>query len=122
VCLEDSETHTTTRGRGIAPAAWCAIADALVSEGKQRMVTQVWVENKPTQRAVQKTGFDELAIMHYSRFGPLRRSSIEVLDPARAAFAAELFDAVSGVRVGTWQITPSRWPRRSPRSGHARAR
>jgi Acetyltransferase (GNAT) family len=93
VCLEDSVTGTAARGRGIAPAAWCAIADALKQEGQQRMVTKVTVENVPSRKAVEKVGFREAAIMYHRRLGPLWRTSVRALDAEGGRFFVESLDS-----------------------------
>lgn len=86
VCLEDSVTAAAARGRGIAPAAWAAIADTLAEDGQQRMITKVAVENTPSRRAVEKAGFAAVAVMHFRRLGPLTRTSVALLDGERASF------------------------------------
>lgn len=86
VCLEDSVTSAAARGRGIAPAAWSAIADSLAEEGQRRMITKVTVENAPSRRAVTKAGFVEVAVMHFRRRGLRSDTSVEVLEQDRGAF------------------------------------
>jgi len=60
VALDESATAESHRGRGVAPAAWAAIADRLPS-GADRLVTPVDEENVPSRRAVEKVGFREFA-------------------------------------------------------------
>lgn len=91
VCLEDSLVSSAARGRGIAPAAWAAIADILASEGERQIITKVGVDNKPSRRAVEKAGFEPVALMHFNRLGPRSRTRIEVLDDSRGRFFAESF-------------------------------
>jgi len=79
VCLEDSETSPDHRGRGIAPAAWLAIARALGEGGYDTMITKVDVENAPSRRACEKAGFEEVGVMDLRRLGPRRR--VEVTEP-----------------------------------------
>jgi RimJ/RimL family protein N-acetyltransferase len=62
-CLEDSVTSPLARGKGIAPAAWTAIADILATEGFESMITKVTTENLPSRKAVEKAGFREIAVM-----------------------------------------------------------
>jgi GNAT superfamily N-acetyltransferase len=76
VCLEDSVTAPDFRGRGIAPAAWDAIAKQLREEAFTVMITKVGVENAPSRRAVTKAGFVEFAIMRHQRLA--RRRRVEV--------------------------------------------
>ena len=89
VCLEDSVTSAAARGRGIAPAAWASIADSLADEGQNLMITKITVENTPSRRAVEKAGFTSVALMHFRRLGPMRRTSIELLDADRGRFFAD---------------------------------
>jgi hypothetical protein len=86
ICLEDSVTSAAARGRGIAPAAWALIADALAEEGQTQLITKVGVENAASRRAVAKAGFEEVALMHFVRTGPREKTKIEVLDPLRGEF------------------------------------
>ena len=89
VCLEDSVTAAPARGRGIGPAAWSAIADALGDEGQRHIITKVAVDNVPSRRAVEKAGFDAVALMHFRRFGPRSRTWVDVLDRDRGISIAE---------------------------------
>jgi hypothetical protein len=91
-CLEDSVTSARARGRGIAPAAWCAIGDRLRSEGFEAIVTKIETSNTPSLRAIEKAGFREVAVMSYTRTGPLRRTAVQVLsaDGVGAWLAAAL--------------------------------
>lgn len=68
-CLEDSVTAAAARGRGIAPAAWSALAALLREEGVGALITKVGVENVPSRRAVEKAGFREAALMRLRRVG-----------------------------------------------------
>lgn len=87
VCLEDSGTSSDFRGRGIAPAAWTAIADDLAARGFTTMITKVGEENVPSRKAVAKAGFEEAAVMRLRRTGvvshvtmsPLHASGIQFL-------------------------------------------
>jgi GNAT superfamily N-acetyltransferase len=78
VCLEDSTTSPAFRGRGVAPAAWTAIARALTGEGPglRTMITKVGETNSASRRAVEKAAFVEFARMSYLRVGPLPRAEI----------------------------------------------
>lgn len=75
-CLEDSVTAPELRGRGIAPAAWCAIAERIAAEGLSTLVMKIEADNSPSRRAVTKAGFREAAEMTLDRTGPLRRASL----------------------------------------------
>jgi RimJ/RimL family protein N-acetyltransferase len=67
VGLEDSYTAPDFRGRGVAPAAWTAIADLLAAEGVQAIATPVDEENAPSRRGVEKAGFKQVAVAHMER-------------------------------------------------------
>ena len=87
VCLEDSVTGESARGRGIAPAAWRSIATKLSDEGLKSMITKVAVDNAPANRAVTKSGFEQIAVMRLRR--SLGRTTITVEpDPTPAVPAA----------------------------------
>lgn len=103
VCLEDSVTTAAARGRGIAPAAWSAIGDGLAGEGQRRMITKVTVENAPSRKAVEKAGFEGVAIMGFKRIGPLKRLTVNAIDPIRGAFFVEALDhrAATGLAAGS---------------------
>lgn len=93
-CLEDSVTGAAARGRGIAPAAWSAIADILTGEGLHDLITKVAVENGPSRRAVVKAGFRPVALMQFRRIGTLRRTHVYGLDdPVGEALARTLTTA-----------------------------
>ncbi len=76
-CLEDSYTHAEHRGHGLAGAAWTAIAQDLGSDGYKVLVTKVEVDNVPSRRAVEKSGFRTASVMHRSRRGPRVRVDFE---------------------------------------------
>ena len=65
--LEDSVTSADHRGRGIAPAAWTLVADAIAERGFERLMTIVGVENVPSRRAVLKAGFGSFALTRLHR-------------------------------------------------------
>lgn len=89
-CLEDSVTAPEYRGRGIAPAAWAAIADELTERGLERIVTKVEVSNVPSRKAVGKAGFREVALQRLTRIGPRKRVEIDASAPAGELLAANL--------------------------------
>jgi ribosomal protein S18 acetylase RimI-like enzyme len=90
VCLEDSGASPEFRGRGVAPAAWSAIAGALGSDGVKRMLTKVAVDNEPSRRAVVKAGFIDAAVMRMRRIGPRTTVDVTPLGPPGAEFVAAL--------------------------------
>jgi RimJ/RimL family protein N-acetyltransferase len=75
-CLEDSVTSPLARGKGIAPAAWTAIADTLVEEGFESMITKVTTDNAPSRKAVEKAGFREIAVMRTTSVATRRRVAL----------------------------------------------
>jgi GNAT superfamily N-acetyltransferase len=103
VCLEDSEAAPAARGRGIAPAAWAAITDAVAVEGRRWIITKVTVENVSSRRAVEKAGFEAVALMHFRRRGPRSRTWIEPLDDSRASAFVECIGP--GLRAGCGSAT-----------------
>jgi RimJ/RimL family protein N-acetyltransferase len=90
VCVEDSIAAPAARGRGIAPAAWTAVAQTLSAEA-QHLVTKVGTENTSSRRAVEKVGFEPIAVMRYQRLGPFSRTSVERLD-ARCSYLLEALE------------------------------
>jgi hypothetical protein len=94
VCLEDSFTGAAARGRGVAPSAWAAIADTLAAEGVDRIITKVGVENVASRRAVEKAGFEPVAVMRFRRRFGVSRTSIRTLDEGRGRFFARRLDSV----------------------------
>jgi RimJ/RimL family protein N-acetyltransferase len=90
VCLEDSGTSPDFRGRGVAPGAWTAIADALAERGFKTMLTKVAIDNEPSRRAVVKAGFGEAADMRLRRLGPFRRVAMTPLGAPGAEFLIAL--------------------------------
>src|SRR3954454_12585878 len=86
VCLEDSGTSPDFRGRGVAPGAWTAIADAVAEHGFKTMLTKVTVDNEPSRKAVTKAGLREAAGMRMRRLGPFRRVALSPLGAPGAEF------------------------------------
>jgi len=89
-CLEDSATAPTHRGRGIAPAAWSAIAGRLAEQPQVRtMITKVEEDNVASRRAVEKSGFREVGVMTLARTGPRTRVHVDAFpgEPVAAALA-----------------------------------
>jgi hypothetical protein len=88
-CLEYSITLESYRGRGLAPAAWGAIADALEADGCRQLTTKVGVHNVASRRAVEKAGFREVAVVSLRRRGLRLVADVDVLDPATATFITD---------------------------------
>jgi L-amino acid N-acyltransferase YncA len=76
VCLEDSVTSPAYRGRGLASAAWSEIARVLQGQHVAAMITKVAEDNAASRRAVEKAGFEPVAMMTLTRRG--LRSRVEV--------------------------------------------
>jgi ribosomal protein S18 acetylase RimI-like enzyme len=90
VVLEDSGTSPDFRGRGVAPGAWSAIADAVAARGYETMLTKVTVENEASRKAVMKAGFREAADMRMRRRGPVTKVAMSALGAPGAEFIASL--------------------------------
>ena len=85
VCLEDSVTAAWARGRGVAPAAWTALAR---ENPQRRMITKVAVDNQPSRRAVEKAGFEPAVVMRMRRIGWRSRTWVEPVKGSRSGFYA----------------------------------
>jgi GNAT superfamily N-acetyltransferase len=105
VCLEDSVTTPAARGRGIGPAAAAAVADRLADEGQRRMVTKVTVDNLASRKAAVKMGFEPVAVMHFKRRGPLRRTTVRALDEQRGRYFVETLDPTTLERPPSAETT-----------------
>lgn len=88
--LEESMTSDDYRGRGVAPAAWTAIADALEQEPWRRLVTTIEEENAASRKAVLKIGFREVGRSETTKKG--RRTIVVVSGEAASGFLAPLGD------------------------------
>jgi ribosomal protein S18 acetylase RimI-like enzyme len=78
--LENSVTSPDFRGRGIAPAAWTAIADELQRRGVRTMLTKVGEQNIPSRKAVEKAGFQDVAVMRTAKIASWRRIEVDASD------------------------------------------
>jgi ribosomal protein S18 acetylase RimI-like enzyme len=76
VCLEGVVTDPGYRGRGIAPAAWCMIAQSLKGEGIRTIAIKVEETNRSMRRAVQKAGFREMAITDFRQVAGVSRVAV----------------------------------------------
>jgi len=101
VCLEDVLAAPAARGRGIAPAAYVAIAGAVAAEGRRWLVTKVAVENASARRAVEKAGFEAVARMRFTRVLARSRTSLAPLDGPRGEWLVERVDAGLRTRAHT---------------------
>jgi len=87
VCLEDSLAAPAARGRGVAPGTYPLVADTVGAEGARWMITKVEVDNASARRAVEKAGFQEVALMHFTRRAGRSRTTLEPLaHPLSAVF------------------------------------
>jgi RimJ/RimL family protein N-acetyltransferase len=89
VCIEDIEVVPAARGRGLAPAAYAAILDAVSAEGARWVLIKVAADNAPSLRAAEKAGFQPVARMHFGRVGTRSRTSLEPSDGPLASLFAE---------------------------------
>jgi hypothetical protein len=88
--LEDSVTSPSYRGRGaIAPAAWSQVADRLEKAGVKSMITKVGEDNKVMRWAIVKSGFREIAVMHFRRRGLRAHTAVRGGTGATARWLAE---------------------------------
>lgn len=78
-CLEDAVTLPEARGRGIASAAWSAIADELGRAGLSTLVAKVETDNGASRRVAEKAGFAPVAVMEHQRTGVLRHTAVRPL-------------------------------------------
>jgi hypothetical protein len=77
VCLEDSITSPSYRGRGmLAPAVWSEVADRLEKADVKSIITKVEADNKVMRWALAKAGFRDIAIMRFRKAGPRRYVAI----------------------------------------------
>jgi RimJ/RimL family protein N-acetyltransferase len=88
-------TTPAARFRGVGSGAVSAIADGLAAEGQRRMITKVRVDNLPARKGAEKLGFEPVAIMHFKRIGPRRRTSVSALDERRGRYFVEMLDPTS---------------------------
>jgi hypothetical protein len=90
VCLEDSITSPSYRGRGIvAPAAWSQVADKLEKAGVKSIITKVEADNKVMRWALAKSGFRDIAIMRFRKAGLWRYIAIRAKTSATADWLVE---------------------------------
>ena len=89
VCLEDSVASTAYRGRGVAPAAWSGIAEALQQTGAKYIITKIGESNVASRRAIVKSGFHESASMHFRLVGFQRRTTVQPGSGATADWLAK---------------------------------
>lgn len=89
VGLEDSITSPAYRGRGIAPAAYCAIAGALARDGAGAILTKIEPANVPVQRALEKAGFHSVAAMRLRRTAMRSRVEVRLDGGSEAGFLVE---------------------------------
>jgi hypothetical protein len=70
VCMEDSIISPYYRGRGIiTPSACSQVADRLEKRGVKSIITKVEADNKVMRLVLTRSGFREIAVMHFRRAG-----------------------------------------------------
>jgi GNAT superfamily N-acetyltransferase len=106
VCQEDSFTAVHARGRGIAPAAWAAIADVLAAEGPELLIRKAESGNVAARRAGEKVGFRPVAVMNFRRVGPIWRTSVRALDSAVGPLLVERLDSTEARRAAVHAPAP----------------
>lgn len=77
VCLEDTITAPVYRGRGLAPAAWAQVAVQLSEQGVSSIITKIEEQNAPSRRAVEKIGFQAVAVMDLERVWMMRHVEVD---------------------------------------------
>jgi len=89
VCLEDSVTSASYRGRRVAPAAWSQIANRLEQNAVRSIITKIEESNTASRRAIVKSGFHEIATMHFRRVGLQQHTTVQAGTGAAADLLAE---------------------------------
>jgi RimJ/RimL family protein N-acetyltransferase len=90
VCMEDSITSPSYRGRGIiAPSAWSQVADRLEITGVKSIITKVEADNKVMRLVLTKFGFREFAVMHFRRAGFRQHAAVRSKSGATAYWLTE---------------------------------
>ena len=79
-CVDDGLTNRQYRGRAIAAAAWVAIGEALRASGYQVLIAKVPLDNIPSRRTHEKTGFQPMSTMRRRRRGVRTRVRFEDTD------------------------------------------
>jgi hypothetical protein len=70
VCMEDSIISPHFRARGIiTPSAWSQVADRLEKIGVKSIITKAEADNKVMRLVLTRSGFREIAVMHFRRTG-----------------------------------------------------
>jgi hypothetical protein len=77
VCMEDSIISPHFRGRGIiTPSAWSQVADRLEKIGVKSIITKAEADNKVVRLVLTRSGFREIAVMHFRRAGFRQHATI----------------------------------------------
>jgi RimJ/RimL family protein N-acetyltransferase len=84
--LEDSIVAPAFQGRGLAPAAWAAIAEVLALSGVEAIVTKVDETDLRCRRAIERVGFRAVASMQLSRIGGHARVALHLHEESTAGF------------------------------------
>jgi GNAT superfamily N-acetyltransferase len=89
VAFEDSVASPAYRNRGIGLVVWPKIADRLEQSTAKTIITRVGEDNATARRAFEKSGFREVATVHFRRRGPWRELTMRVGNSATAGWLAE---------------------------------
>jgi RimJ/RimL family protein N-acetyltransferase len=76
-CIEDSIASPAARGRGVGPATWTLVGDALQAEGFKALVTKIETSNASSNRAAEKVGFRPIAMMEHERVVMRRHTAVK---------------------------------------------
>jgi L-amino acid N-acyltransferase YncA len=88
--IEDPLTVTAWRGRGLASAAFLAIAARMRASGLRSLACKVEQDNRGCRRALERAGFQEVASMHLERIGGRSHVAVDVRDAVASFLAAQL--------------------------------
>jgi len=89
VAFEDSVASPAYRGRGIGLAVWPKIADSLEESTATTIITKVEEDNATARRAFEKSGFREVATVHFRRKGLWRELTMRTGNGVTARWLAE---------------------------------
>jgi hypothetical protein len=90
VCMEDSIISPYYRGRGIiTPSAWSQVADRLEKIGVKSIITKVEADNKVMRLVLTRSGFREIAVMHFRRAGFRQHATVRPKTGATANWLTE---------------------------------
>jgi RimJ/RimL family protein N-acetyltransferase len=88
--IEDPLTVTEWRGRGLATAAFLAIAARLRERGLRSLTAKVEEDNRSCRRALERAGFQEVADMRLERIGGRSHVAVDARDVVASFLVAQL--------------------------------